>query len=344
MSIKNNVNEIKIGTEFTFRKKGTNKNFEFSLDDIEKYGCSSCVKHSSMNEAYSKINRWIEMISKKCCCQVTEKKDESKGVIKTVKFDKMENQAIKDKDPLWEDFYIKFDLDVNCIELQTAPRDLIFWKKHSDLLDRLIFGIASELGMELDVSLEGGGGHISLDGSDSIGESAEYLINTLLIYNYVASDYDLNNSILEGIRDDITKHNIDQNGKTVEDDVNAPLMTKSQLQGLIKWFGNNKNVSYGATIEYIKKNYHNAVKEEMKKQITKKDKRIDEELGPYYQALSIATMNSSKIEERRLEFRRFTAQRSLNDLFDEIQGLFSIINRARQSFDDVKNHILVNLY
>jgi hypothetical protein len=71
------------------------------------------------------------------------------------------------------------DLDPGCLETQTAPATKLELDAVSHIIQRHIFGCAASVGLTVDATPRGGGGHISLDMKTLFGGSPELLLAVL---------------------------------------------------------------------------------------------------------------------------------------------------------------------
>ena len=167
------VSEVKVGTEFTF----TN-------DEIRK-------TDPGVTDAAAKamVGRWRRLVAQDKALVPQEIKDK-KG-----KADKGgEKNAVKFIYDLGDGktWWWALDIDPGCLETQTAPATKLELDVVKHIIARHIFGKLPELGLIVDRSAHGGGGHISLDMATLFGKSAELLLTVLTQLQAAASTQQVN--------------------------------------------------------------------------------------------------------------------------------------------------------
>ncbi len=187
-------NTMKIGTEFTFR----NPSLQFNMMDL-----ADNLKPGPISEAGKLIDRWVKKINEKYSnyksggYRISARRQDGsqkyKGNISykaqmvifhfhKIKKDKNDTyNADHEKNDF--DWAVNFDLDPNCIELQTAPIPLNFYRTHQGFIEGCIFQLAQEQGLVPDKDPQyGGGGHITIDWKTSFGGDVWAFVNFMILY------------------------------------------------------------------------------------------------------------------------------------------------------------------
>jgi hypothetical protein len=154
------VMEVKVGTEFTF----TN-------DEIRETDPGVTDK-----AAKAMVVRWRRLVEQDRILvpkTIKDKKGKADG--------SDEKNAVKFTYDLGggKTWWWALDIDPGCLETQTAPASKLELDAVKHIIARHIFGKLTELGLVVDPSDEGGGGHISLDMATLFGKSAELLLTVL---------------------------------------------------------------------------------------------------------------------------------------------------------------------
>ena len=154
------VTEVKVGTEFTFTNAEIRKTDPGVTDAAAK----------------AKVVEWRRLVAQDKALVPKEIKDK-KGKADTGD----EKNAVKFTYDLGggKTWWWALDIDPGCLETQTAPATKLELDAVKHIIARHIFGKLTELGLVVDRSAQGGGGHISLDMATLFGKSAELLLTVL---------------------------------------------------------------------------------------------------------------------------------------------------------------------
>lgn len=317
-------NTVKIGTEFTFRKP----NYLFTLEDLavtkEERKRNRKVENPQIREAGNEIIRWTDAIagcvrnkSKKSGLLGVEIIEEPREVKQKHRSDLYAARKIRlifpptasgNQPETWE---INFDLDPNCIELQTDPVTAEFYQRHYAIIQNLIFKTTE---CEPDPNWKtGGGGHISLDLETAFENNPQYLRNFLVLYAAAVMDSDSQYNIL----------------RASGDSVNAPFMHEiGELEKFISVIAEFDQLPPDqANIEWLVDKINKEVYRKMHDEL--KQMAIPEADAPHYQAVNLEHIINTPSAEQRVELRRFEAQRNVRELQDELEVLFGLLEQSR---------------
>jgi hypothetical protein len=154
------VKNVYVGTEFTFTSE--------SLRDTEP--------GTNDDAARAKLAEWKALVA--------QDKSITPAPVITPKKGKADDTGVK---TAWRFTYQvgtnrwwwALDLDPGCLETQTAPATKLELDAVSHIMQRHIFGPAASVGLAVDATPQGGGGHISLDMKTLFGGSPELLLAVL---------------------------------------------------------------------------------------------------------------------------------------------------------------------
>lgn len=327
---------VKIGTEFTFCKK----NYTFTLEDLavtereRKRGRRTVNHDAQIIEAGQEIIRWTDAIAG-CVGKKFQKNGllgveiikEAREVKKKHLSDLYAARKIRlifpptasgNQPETWE---INFDLDPNCIELQTDPVTAEFYQRHYAIIQKLIFEMPEwrpEPNWET-----GGGGHISLDLETAFDHNPQYLRNFLVLYAAAVMDSDPRYDIL----------------RASGDIVNAPFMHEiGELKEFIRVIEEFDQLSSDqANIEWLVNNINERVYRGMCAEL--REMAIPMEDAPHYQAVNLEhLLEDTPAKQRRVEMRRFNAQEKVDDLLTELEVLFGLLEQSRDGNKYGLNH------
>lgn len=312
-------NSIKIGTEFTFRKD----NYMFSLQDLANYP-NIYDNKQQINDAIQEIQSWTDRIiesfrgTKIGTIQInnitkSEGTKKHEGTYATVKlhfdlYDPKNNRA--------DTWWVNFDLDPFCIELQTEPVTYDFYSRYHYVIDKCFFNFDGTKCIPDKNEKTGGGGHISLDVETAFLNEADYLKNFLVLYTYRAKQ---------------ESKKQESKAKLIEskDDWNAPFMYEigehlAFLELLKKY---HTLARENATIEWLVENINKKVYAQLHDELIKQ--QVPPNHAPHYQAVNLEHAISSSSSKGRVEIRRYEAQINIQELLDELDELYDLLQRGR---------------
>jgi len=245
------------------------------------------------------------------------------------------------------------DIDPGCLETQTAPASKVELDAVKHIIARHIFAKLPELGLEVDRSAQGGGGHISLDMATLFGTSAELLLTVLTQLQSNIADWnehfdyvDAPNSpwladqgfatdpgkgggqrafatLVAGLQQQLAA------GEIATDEVAVRLNTfHTQLVNL--WATQTKDkpapkkgAGKGAAAKFASD----------KNAWDKEQERADNVIAnpQHYQAVNVEHLAPTvKASKRRIELRAIGAQGSYEDLVADLRYLYARIEQARR--------------
>jgi hypothetical protein len=154
---------VDVGTEFTFTNPAIRK---------VKPGVSDTA-------AVNMIKAWRKLVEE-------DTKIKPPPAVKSVKgkADKAGENAVKNAVEFTytrgnRTWWWVLDMDPACLETQTKPSTQTELNEWAGVMQAHIFGFATQLGLEVDASAKGGGGHISLDLATLFGGSPDILLGVL---------------------------------------------------------------------------------------------------------------------------------------------------------------------
>lgn len=348
---------VKIGAEFTFRRE----EFVFGLEALAwredkpmRYAKTGGKGRKQVRvdrreieqikAAGQEIERWVDDIAtlgnagkirgKNTLLQKVEVKPgrkhhesllyEAKEVTLTLRY--------KDKKmDLWQTWTVNFDLDPNCIELQTEPATFAFYERYKDIINMLFFN-RSTCKPDPDWRT-GGGGHISLDLETAFGHNLQWFQNFLVLYaNAVRGG---------GDQYDILRKSGDVG--------NAPFLHEiGELPAFCRVIQTFDKMP-GAAIEELAHVINTQVYTEIDTHIDSSN--VGEEDRQHYQAVNLEHINTgvrdhrTAVNEQRVEMRRFDAQMNVDELLAELRCLFELLEESRSgkkySMDEGGNLLLI---
>lgn len=304
---------IKVGTEFTFRKD----TFLFSLKDLAiKTGGAH---KGEIEDANSQIKKWtnhiislkgknVKGIRVKDVRILTASKKHRSTYYDAVKLELTLQDLAYDPETWW----INFDLDPMCIEIQAEPKPYSFYETYINFINEVIFN-NSQCKPDKNPKT-GGGGHISLDYASAFLGMPCYLKNFLVKYASITE---------KGISDVLIK------SKDVD---NAPFMheIKELADFIVQIRKFNSLEQKDATIEELANRINNCVYKKMTQ--TLRDMGVKDSDAKHYQAVNLEHVCSDNLENRRIEMRRFDAQEKVDELLEELDALYDIIQETRTFF------------
>lgn len=313
-------NIIKIGTEFTFSNK---EHITCTLEDLKRNHSNVAVANEKLKAYTSALKRITNMTVDQNT--ILNKVSEAATVHK--KFENSSYNAVavcfelydkvKKKSSNW---YVNFDLDPFCIELQTQPVTYEFYNTYKALLNQVIFGTAKRCELYPDPNPDtGGGGHISLDVATAFQNNPVYLRNFMVLYENVVRDKtDWRNEILVKCQD------ID----------NAPFLHEINELEVFRW-----NLGMLDSSAYSMKPFVNTMQREVYRNLTATlaGMGVNPQDAPHYQAINLENVLNPDVSQRRVELRRFNAQANIDELLRQLDILFNLIEEA-------STNTLINLH
>ena len=324
---------VKIGTEFTFRRE----EFIFGLADLawrpdgpKKQAKANETALEQIRAAGVEILNWVNDIA---AAGKSGKLKKGNTILESVT---VEPGMKKHDSPFYEakkitltlvckgkgefckeNWTVNFDLDPNCIELQAEPVPYAFYDRYKEIINALFFRRESCMpDPRWDV---GGGGHISIDLATAFGNNLQCFRNFLVLY-------------ADAVKGDDPQYN---NLKLSEDIVNAPFMHETGvLPAFIKVINAlDQPAPMISTIGQLAHEINTKVYTKIGGTID--DPKLKPTDYPHYQALNLEHINidardyTTQPHEQRVEIRRLEAQRCVQELLDELQVLFGLLEESR---------------
>ena len=336
----NLCNTVKIGTEFTFRRE----EFVFGLEALawnkQKSGKKASADPAQIKQieaAGVEIINWVNYIAemgnagkirgKNTLLEHVEVKPgrkhhesdhyEAREVTLTLQY-KYKTQFFK------QTWIVNFDLDPNCIELQTQPVTFEFYDRYRDIINALFFRRES---CPPDPRWQvGGGGHISLDLETAFNHNLRWFMNFLVLY-------------ADAVRGDDYRY---EALRSSEDVGNAPFLHEigelTAFSKVINAFEKMPGATIGELAHVINTDVYTRIDEHIDGSgVTRED-------YPHYQAVNLEHINTgvsdhrTPVNEQRVEMRRFDAQRNVDELLGELRCLYELLEESRSgnnySLDD----------
>ncbi len=300
--------EVSIGSEFTFGIGG--KNIDLSMEDLEINGVPEEIKtliETHVNALHNIINKMLGWY-----CNLESKVGKWGNFSPYI-------LTIGSKSLRRPICWIRYDVDPNCMELQMQPITFNEYFQNKEFLQNIVFKIASKNGFTPIPDITGGGGHISFSRS-MFDNDVETLIKFIILYSL---------EVREGRLDEF------ENLRKCKDDENAPILTREQMQV----FKNPAIVtSMDKFVQFMNENIYIQLNEDVIDQYIrieqKKSKRVRPEaiisdLGRHYQAINLEHMNERDERLRRIEMRRFDAQKDIYEFLRQVESLYKLYAAAK---------------
>lgn len=315
---------VLIGTEFTFNQRDDSNRWIFGMEDLS--GRNRKVEEAGhvLDMFTQDIKNNTRMQSHNIRCNSIEiqrgtKKHEhgSYNAVKII-FDLYDN-----KTGVRNHWFVNFDLDPCCIELQTQPVPYDFFETYKNFLQNAIFEAAERIGLTADQDPHtGGGGHISLDYRTAFCNNAFFLRNFMVLYNNEIRNPQRVHELLELVRECSDVDNAPFLSEIGEIDQFIDLVSRDNFQS--PSFTTNDFVNAMHTHVYTN------MTEGLRRMKDSKGKQlIKQEDIPHYQAINLEHLLNEDERLRRVELRRFNAQRSIGELLDELNIIFKLLLYAR---------------
>ncbi len=311
--------EVFIGSEFTFGIGGENINLPMEVLEtsgvpggikalIEKHVTEFC-KNTNKNKG---LDYYCEL---------------AQGKVKWVNF-KPYILTIVSKSLRKPIYWIRYDVDPNCMELQMQPMTYNEYSQNRVLLQDIVFKEASNKGFTPITDITGGGGHISFS-RNMFDDNVETLIKFIILYSLEVS---------EGKLDDFDSL------RECKDDENAPILTRQQMQVFKELLNPAKPensaivTSMDNFVQFMNEKVYIQLNEgviaqyisiDQKKGGHAKSKDIIREFGRHYQAINLEHMTERDGSLRRIEMRRFDAQKDIYEFLRQVESLYKLYAAAK---------------
>ncbi|MFD9896011.1 DnaJ domain-containing protein, partial [Amycolatopsis sp. NPDC059027] len=232
-----------------------------------------------------------------------------------------------------ETWWWAIGVDDNCLETQTMPSPAAKFENGSwvaEIVDNHIFKQADSLGLKIDKSVNGGGGHLSIDSDTSFGSSVELFLATV-------------KSIQDGHRE------WKEAFRNAEDPVNTPWLNDLRMRD--SEGGGNALEAFQVKVEELladvraghrdmsavvdeltgfnEKLVNSAVEDIGKNADTKTQVAVVKSRPSHYQATNVEHMTAGDPSHHRLELRDIPAQRNRAELLDHIRHVFDRLQNVR---------------
>lgn len=328
---------VLIGTEFTFH----HKDFYFDLNDLEKNNPRKGIDvgnriiagwTGNLVETYNnrKSLSYLKITAKNTRQGKKKFKDAAYSAVE-IEFcieDPVQKRVIN-----WK---VNFDLDPVCIELQTQPMPYWFFQEYGFCVHELLFQHISEYGLVADKSLAtGGGGHISLDAAAAFSGNAVYLRNFLVLYTCEAKKEAFKDFLTEEQKEQLAKSFLTERQRQLliasQDMTNAPFLFEPidewlPFQNLVSEL-DRRPMDITQFVKGMNEKVYIHVTEELEYLLGGAGK-VTAEDGQHYQAVNLEHVS----DQGRIEMRRFDAQESINELLEQLDVLFEILQMARTNW------------
>lgn len=328
---------VLIGTEFTFH----HKDFYFDLNDLEKNNPRKGIDvgnriiagwTGNLLETYSNQKSLSHL---KITARNTRqgKKKFKDAAYSAVEIEFCIEDPIQERNINWK---VNFDLDPVCIELQTQPMPYWFFQQYGFCVHELLFQHISKYGLVADKSLAtGGGGHISLDAAAAFSGNAVYLRNFLVLYTCEAKKEAFKDSLTEEQKEQLAKSFLTERQRQLliasQDMTNAPFLFEPidewlPFQNLVSEL-DRRPMDITQFVKGMNEKVYINVTDELERLLGGAGK-VTAEDGQHYQAVNLEHVS----DQGRIEMRRFDAQESINELLEQLDVLFEILQMARTNW------------
>ena len=330
-AVRRDVVDIPLGTEFTFSHPEL-RNLILLDDEAGKQP----EVQQAIAVAMDKMGRWKDAVARAVPRPVVEEFRDPKGVEPRGGLAYRFHYKLSDgKDWNWT-----LGMDNGCLETQTAKLPFRNMNDADDadshlinqIIDEHVFGTSPRIdGLQPDPSSSGGGGHLSFDGEESFGGSAELLLETLSYIQSRHTEWSLH---------------FDEKDPAAADPVNAPWVVELKKKGrdpqdelalYNQQIGQLKLKVEGGELDFVQ-----AVKEMIHfttssyvNPNTDPERGLKQHLAihqdfKHYQAINLENLEGKEAGARRIEFRRVAAQTGLIDLKGDIDRALMFLNDAKQ--------------
>lgn len=327
----NLCNTVKIGTEFTFRRD----EFVFGLEALawkkQRSGKKVNVNPAEIKQieaAGAEIINWVNYIDEMGNAGKIHSKNTSLERVEVLpgrkhhESDRYEAKEVtltlqyKDKKQFFKQTWtVNFDLDPNCIELQTQPVTFEFYDRYRDIINMLFFRRES---CPPDPRWQvGGGGHISLDLETAFNHNLRWFKNYLVLY-------------ADAVRGDDYRY---EALRRSEDVGNAPFLHEigelTAFSRVINTFEKMPGATIGELAHVINTDVYTTIDEHID------SSEVRREDYPHYQAVNLEHINTgvsdhrTLVNEQRVEMRRFDAQGNVDELLVELRSLYELLEESR---------------
>lgn len=325
-------NKVLVGTEFTFRHD-RNDDFVFGLDALGWDEQANEVKTEAISHgeahieaADKEIERWTEQIksTKKFRrgdaifygAEVEEGHKKHASKCYRARKVKLALGYKKEGEYCQEYWTINFDLDPNCIEIQAQPATYDFYSRYNLIIGELLF-YGKSCSPYPDAKM-GGGGHISLDLATAFENNPQYLKNFLVLYAVLGNNAKCSNMIL----------------RKCQDVMNAPFMNEiDELNDFIRVITEfNRLTPAEATMERLVHDINTQVY--TKAHDSLREMNVPATHYPHYQAVNLENVivqnpTPERMAQRRVELRRFEAQENIDELLQELNEVYSLLEKSK---------------
>ena len=353
-----NVEDILFGTEFTFTDTVLGKLVVPSRSELAKWakgaepakatkgskgvkGAKGAKEADDPAAVYAyalaKIERWAGLVKKTTLPEGAKLVDITtvEGKSPAAKTFKYELTTWKNDQPVTDYWYWTLDVDDACLETQTQPSTAgqLNAPMIRTIITDHIFKIATEnIGLEVDQSVRGGGGHISIDSATTFGGSATLFLAFYKVLQESAETW------AESIHGNKVKEQYDT--------VNAPWLKdlkpgsdRSATDGYELFTQTYKTQSAKAlrgeiSIEKAAQEIV-ALARKLKNPAATgqpKDRLVNLEANAqHYQAVNVEHIADEDPTRRRLELRDVPAQKDLDELVRQLTFILELIEKSRKT-------------
>lgn len=339
---------VKIGTEFTFADKpGT-------VDSVRKLDIIDSAKRDATQKRVHKkasdtITAWVgkaltgrNLISGNPSIKVAA----AKGSGVKAEYAQSVTYTFEAGTPAEWTWYWVADVDMACYETQTQPTSVEQMRGVAiqDIVDKHIVGLAKTLGLTPDVKATGGGGHISLDLSTSVGYTGAdgTMMISFEVFLQTLVDLQKGCALLQA---EFNKSEVADRGES--DVQNAPWLSVQEFKPEFKKLGtvlpayaelagsllNGVMAGNGGSIAAAATQLKDFNEKLTNPLVTNPKRKAQLEAKgdiSHYQAVNIEHMDEAEAPKRRIELRDIPAQTSHAKLMKDL----ATIQRALEATKD----------
>ena len=327
---------MKIGTEFTFADKlGT-------VDSVRKLDIIDSAKRDATQKKVHKkasdtITAWVgkaltgrNVIAGNPSIKVAA----AKGSGVKAEYAQSVTYTFQAGQPAEWTWYWVADVDMACYETQTKPTSIEQMRGVAikDIVDKHIFGIAKTLGLTPDVKATGGGGHISLDLSTSVGYTGADGTMMISFEVFLQTLFDMQKGCAL-LQAEFNKSEVADRGES--DVQNAPWLSVQEFKPEFKTLGtvlpayaalaqsllNGVMTGNGGSIAAAATHLKDFNEKLTNPLVTDLQRKANLEAKgdiSHYQAVNIEHMDEAEADKRRIELRDIPAQTSHAKLMKDL--------------------------
>jgi hypothetical protein len=304
---------IKIGNEFTFTNKALRdladkhgKKIKEAKDDNARTKAKKAYDNENTLLVEALIDRWDSYMQKYASAR-SDNADKKVGIVRTPGKDHKGKKVRYSLPSI--DWHFDVTVDPGCVEVITPPTEATKLERGeiADAVDTYIFGVANSLGLHADPLF--GGGHINIDRVQGFETQTRNLSSFLRAFLQDAKFW-------KG-RDQ------DKYNAPFPDELDVAGLEKSMLGILDKYDAMYK--AKDANVAMINGRLAaELIKSVFNTNIAGEDKRF----SPHYQAINLEHFAEDEQAAQRVEVRRVPAQVNRATLLNELDRLFSLMNKT----------------